>query len=662
MSRGPLRGSRRRNSRLTDRGGGVLDLHPAAPYTFAPAVIGSEAAMDVELLEVRDFLAGLHPFDRLPDAVLDALPGAIRSRYARRGAVVLETGQACEFLHVLRTGAVETHAPDGTLLARLSEGEVFGARALLADGRARNRVEAIEDSLLYLLPARSFLDLVRDHVQFAYFFAPLGAGRLRDATAVAQADRDDLGRMAVRVRDLVARAPVTVESSASLREAARAMRDNQVSCLLVMDRGRLAGILTDRDLRNRVVADAVDVAAPVTAVMTADPIALDDDAMVFDALLTMTRHNIHHLPVQRGGETVGVVTNTDLMRLQRTSAVYLVGDIHKQNDGAGLAAVVARAPRLLAELVDAGGSAANIGRVLTSVSDAVTARLLTLAERALGPPPVPYLWLAAGSQARNEQTGLSDQDNCLILDDAYAEPEHGAYFEALARFVNDGLNTAGYVYCPGEMMACTPKWRRPLAAWKEYFRAWIETPEPMALMLSCIFFDLRPVAGDFRLFAALDGMIRERARGNRIFIAHMVGNALKHTPPLGFFRNFVLSRGGEHDRRFDLKHNGVVPIVDIARIRALEGGIAAVGTWDRLLAARAAGGLSEEGARDLMDAYEFIALTRLKHQATQIRAGGAPDNFVAPEDLSHFERSHLKDAFLVVKTFQAALASEYQPR
>ena len=618
--------------------------------------------MDVELIEIRDHLAGLHPFDRLPDAVLDGLPGKIRARYARKGTVILEPGAPCDHLHVVRTGAVETRGADGTLLARLSEGEMFGARMMLADGRASCRATAIEDSLLYLLPASAFLELAREHPQFAYFFGPLGAERLRDAHAVRGGTGDQLTLMTVRLRDLIGRHPVTAERSTALWDAARIMRENQVSCLLVTERGELAGILTDRDLRNRVVADVVDVMTPVEAVMTADPITLDEEATAFDALLAMTRRNIHHLPVLRDGAVAGVITNTDLMKLQTTSAVYLVGDIHKQADPRGLAEVIGRVPELLAELIQAGSGATDMGRILSGIADAATVRLLTLAEAEMGPPPVPYVWMVAGSQARQEQTGLSDQDNFLILDDSYVEAEHGAYFAALADFVNDGLHAAGYVYCPGEMMARTPEWRRPLADWKTRFLGWIETPEPMALMLSSIFFDLRPVHGAFALFAELDRMIRDAAKGNRIFIALMVANALKHTPPLGFFRNFVLTRGGEHDRRFDLKHSGVVPIVDFARIRALEAGISAVGTLDRLVAARGAGVLSADGARDLMDAYEFIALTRLKHQAARIRRGETPDNFVAPEALSHFERSHLRDAFLVVKTFQAALASEYQPR
>ena len=283
-----------------------------------------------------------------------------------------------------------------------------------------------------------------------------------------------------------------------------------------------------------------------------------------------------------------------------------------------------------------------------------------MAEAELGAPPVPYAWLASGSQARREQTGVSDQDNCMILDDAYDEAEHGAYFEAFAKYVCDGLNACGYVYCPGEMMAMTPTWRQPLAHWLRYFGSWIDEPEPMAQMLSSVLFDMRPIRGESALYDQLQETTLNKARKNSIFIAHMVSNALTHTPPLGFFRNIVLIRGGAHHHRFDMKLSGVVPIIDIARVYALTAGIKHPNTRDRLEAERQAGVLSKSGARDLLDALEFISITRLKHQAQQIRAGQEPDNFMAPQDLSRFERSHLKDAFLVVKAIQTSMAHSHQ--
>lgn len=617
--------------------------------------------MDIELLEIRDFLKEHHPFDLLPGDALDALPQAIKVGYARREHVVLAPGDRCEYLYIVRTGAVETRTPDGQLLARLSEGECFGVHAMLAGGTVVNRATAIEDSLLYQLPAPEFERMRRDYPQFAFFFAPLGGDRLREAQTHGHRDSaEQIGMMARRLGDLLKRPPLTIDRNASIQQAAQEMRDHRVSCLLVTAEGQLAGIITDRDLRSRVVAAGLPIDRPVSAIMTVDPVALSTEDYMFDALLTMVQRNIHHLPVLRDGDVAGVITDTNIIEQQATSVVHLVGDIFKASSHDGLATLVQDIPKVLLSLIDARTSAEHTGHIITSIADATTTRLLQLAEEKLGPAPIPYLWVASGSQARHEQTGVSDQDNGLILDDSFDPARHGDYFKALADFVCDGLHACGYVYCPGEIMAKTDQWRQPLAVWRKYFTQWIEEPEPKALMLSCIFFDLRPVWGEKALYEELQKLILAKAQTNRLFLAHMVGNALTHTPPLGFFRNFVLIRGGAHNHQFDLKHNGVVPVVDIARIAALDAGIEEVNTYARLRSEQKTNLVSPTGIRDLLDAFEFIAETRLKHQAEQIRQGQKPDNFMSPEDLSHFERNHLKDAFAVIKTIQSALASKFQ--
>jgi CBS domain-containing protein len=267
---------------------------------------------------------------------------------------------------------------------------------------------------------------------------------------------------------------------------------------------------------------------------------------------------------------------------------------------------------------------------------------------------VPYLWLACGSQGRQEQTGVSDQDNCLIIDDAM-RPEDDAYFAALAKFVSDGLDEAGYFYCPGDMMATAARWRQPLRVWRNYFSKWINKPDTEAQMLASVMFDLRPIGGTMALFDDLHASTLAEASGNSIFVAHMISNSLKHTPPLGLFRGFATVRSGEHKDRIDLKHNGVVPVVELGRIYALKGQLTEVNTRARLVAAIDGGAVSASGGRDLLDAYDMIAEARLAHQARQIRNGHAPDNFMAPAYLSDFDRSHLRDAFVVIKTMQSAI-------
>jgi CBS domain-containing protein len=360
--------------------------------------------------------------------------------------------------------------------------------------------------------------------------------------------------------------------------------------------------------------------------------------------------------VVEAGKLVGILTQTDLTRFQATSSAALIQEIAAAPDTATLARIVRRIPELLVQLVAAQNPHQVVTRLITDIGDATTRRLLALAEAKLGPPPVPYLWLACGSQGRQEQTGVSDQDNCLILDDA-ATPDDDAYFAELAKFVSDGLDEAGYFYCPGDMMATATRWRQPVRVWREYFANWIAKPSPEAQMLASVMFDLRPIGGHFSLFADLQEETLAAASKNSIFVAHMVSNSLKHQPPLGLFRGFATVRSGEHKNTIDLKHNGVVPVTDLGRVYALKGRLTEVNTRARLLAAIEAGSVSATGGRDLIDAYDMIAQTRLEHQAAQIQRGEKPDNFMAPSDLSDFERSHLRDAFVVIKTMQNAAGS-----
>ena len=451
------------------------------------------------------------------------------------------------------------------------------------------------------------------------------------------------------------RNPLCCPPSVSIREAATLMSEARVSCLLVVDADQLAGLVTTGDMTERAVAAGRAFDAPVSEIMTRDPVTLPPEALGSDVLHEMLERGVGHLPVVDHGRPVGVVTQTDLTRRQALTAAALIHDIVVGEDLDALAATVGRIPSLLSQLVGAGARHDATTRLITDIADAATRRLLQMAEAEFGAPPVRYLWLACGSQGRQEQTGVSDQDNCLILDDD-ATPEHDAYFEALAKFVSDGLDRCGYYYCPGEMMATTPRWRQPLKVWRGYFEKWIEKPDPMARMLSSVMFDLRPIGGDDALFADLHQTTLERASANSIFVAHMVANSLTHSPPLGLFGGLATQRSGEHKGAIDLKMNGVAPIVDLARIYALQGRIEPVNTRARLDEAAAAKLVSGAGGRDLLDAYDLIAETRLRHQAEQIRNGEKPNNFMDPSTLSDLERGHLRQAFGVVKTMQSALA------
>lgn len=599
--------------------------------------------MDEGLSTIIAFLETVHPYDGLPQDELARVAASFSRREYGAGEEVYHAGEPLRGLFLVKRGAVEVLEPSGGIVSLLGPRNSFGERGLMRSGLAVTTARATQDSVLLMLPVAEFRRLIAEFPSFERFFQRGRGAEHREADLTAQ-----------KVASLMAHEPLTVPATLSIRAAAEVMRDNRVSSLGVTEGGRFAGLVTVRDFTNKVLAGGMSPETAVGAVMTRDPVTLPPSALGSDVLHIMLERRIGHLPVVENGALVGMVTQTDLTRFQAVSSAQFVRDAAMATDAAQLAAVTARIPRLLAQLVGAHNAHEVVTRLITDIADTVTRRLLWLAEQSLGPAPVPYLWLACGSQGRQEQTGVSDQDNCLILSDDVTEGDM-AYFAALAKFVSDGLDACGYVYCPGDMMATNPRWCQPVRVWREYFAGWVARPDPMAQMLASVMFDLRPIGGEPALFRALQEETLALAAKNSIFVAHMIQNSLKHAPPLGLLRGFATIRSGEHKNHIDMKHQGVVPVADLARVYALIGRLAPANTRARLEAAEAAGVISASGARDLIEAYDLIARTRLEHQARQVRGGEKPDNFLSLSEMSDFERSHLRDAFVVVRTMQSAV-------
>jgi CBS domain-containing protein len=598
--------------------------------------------------------------DQLPASLQESLIDSLSLQDMNAGASVAEGAQFFEHLYWLTSGEVDLLNPQGQVVLVLRAPATFG----LALGSALDvhAARARTDGRLVRMDAQSVAVWRQRSDHLAYFLpAPAPSDTPPDREAARKPPgQPSLHLTTAPVASLIRRRPVTLSPLATIREAAQVMREERVSSVLIVQEELLFGLITDRDLRNRVIASDVSSDRPVLDIATLAPLTIPSSHPAFEALLLMARHNIHHVPVVDGSRIVGMITATDLTEQHSTSPVYLAGEIYKEATTEGLQRAAGKVRRLQQSLAASEASAYSTGHIITTITDAITTRLIQLGEAQLGPPPVEFVWVAAGSQARNEQTARSDQDNCMVLDDAYDEALHGEYFKALSRFVCDGLDACGYVHCPGEMMAMNDQWRLPRHRWAEHFTRWTGQPDPKSLMLTCVFFDLRAIYGKVSLLEHLRHEVLQRTRGNSIFLAHMVGNALLHQPPLGMFKGLATIRSGEHKGTIDLKHTGVVPIVDLARVYALAGGDSAVNTHDRLSHAAAGGAISEQSARDLRDALEFLASLRIRHQSRQIDEEQVPDNFLRPEEISNFERTQLKDAFQVVASLQNVLGQRYR--
>jgi CBS domain-containing protein len=456
------------------------------------------------------------------------------------------------------------------------------------------------------------------------------------------------GDLATPVEALISRPPLFVEPDATVAQTARAMHEAGISSALIA--GEPLGIVTDSDLRSRVLAADLDADTPVRAVMSRPLRSLPAGTTVFGALLWRLEQGFHHLPLTRDGRIAGVVTDTDLLRHQATSPLALLRRIEGLDSATDALAGYAGEVAAVAEALLKGGlDVLQIARVIATLNDALTVRLLRQAEDALGPPPCPYAWLTLGSGGRMEQVLLSDQDNALAyLEDT--EPAR-AYFDALATHVVAGLIAAGFPPCPGGYMATN--WRRSLAEWRELFRGWVEIPAPQALLEAEVFMDFRSVHGELAL-EPLDAILASAGRRG-LFLHQLARAALTFRPPLGRFGR--LRRDGG---TIDLKAGGIAAIVMLARLHSLAAGATPRPTLERLDAAADAGTLSRGGSEALADTFRFLTRLRLREQLRNLHAGAALGNRIDPDALSAFERRRLKEALRAVRRQQEATGLRFR--
>lgn len=603
---------------------------------------------DVNL--ATEFLHTVQPFNTLDTDELRAVARKLEAAYYPQGKEIFASSPESG-LAIIRKGAVRLVDEGHKFLDKRSEAELFG-HAIWFHGQQKDYIaEAEEDCLVWHLSAEDFQLILEQNALLDEYFSSHLKTRLSAATQVKHS--------VTQVRDLLRREPVSIESGASIREAAQLMSRENVSSVLIMRDGLLCGIVTDKDLRQRVLAVDLDPGLEISQVMTANPMTLEVDSGVDAALLSMMRENYHHIPVVDNGKPLGLVTAGDILRSQSEHPLRLVRDIHKKETVDQLVHLSRRLPSLFERMVTLGRDVEQIGRMVTHITDAFTVKLIQLAESELGAPPMAYAWVVFGSQAREEQTARTDQDNGLILE-RKAKEDEAEYFAKLSEFVCDGLDRLGYVYCPGEIMALNVKWRVSLAKWKRHFDSWIDEPEPKSVMHSSIFFDMRCVHGKRKLVKELLAYANGRAKDNRIFRRFMAANVLSHRPPIGFFRRFVQEDDGTQSEGLNLKHRGIVPITDLVRMRALESGVTQANTFERIELATRAGMMNENDASSLRDALILINRIRLGHQAKQMSMGQSPTNFVPPDELSPLMRRNLKAAFMLVVEAQNGLALRYQ--
>jgi CBS domain-containing protein len=463
-----------------------------------------------------------------------------------------------------------------------------------------------------------------------------------------------------RVEHVVARSPVTCPPSTSIGDVAALMARERISSVLIPHADGI-GIVTDRDLRARVVAARRDPEIPVSEVMTPAVRTIPGSAMLGEAVLVMLEGGFHHVPVTDGaGDVIGVVTDTDLIGIGRNSPFLLKRAIERAADPEGAIAVVAALPGVIRSMVQTGVDPVDVGYAVALMTDALSRRVIELRSAELGSPPVGWAWLALGSEARREQGLHSDQDHAIAYDLPAGSDadEVDRYFASLAEAVTADLEAAGIPRCEGEVMATERPLRRSLEHWTDAFRGWMQDLGTGGSFQASIVFDYRRIAGTLDVEPALDEVLADAPR-HPSFGTHLARRALDTEPPLGMFDRVRTERRGSHAGTIDVKHRGVLIVTGIARAITVGRGITSErGTVGRL---RAAGGdvLDDATVRELEEAFRFLWGIRLRHQVERAAAGAEADDHVDPGTLGPTSVPGLREAFRVIRRAQRVIAIEF---
>ncbi len=605
--------------------------------------------------DIAEFLRTHSPFDSLDEETLAKVAESAEIEFYAARTKVLDSDEVAEFAYVVRSGSVEL-VIEGRLLDLMGEGEMFGFVSLLSEGPLGFVARTAEDTLVYRMPAE-VIRPVLERPAFVRFVTRVMDERLRFlAGHQAEPPLSSDGRP---VGELI-RAPALVcPPATSVQEAASRMAEAGATCVVV-DTGDGLGIVTDRDLRTRVLASGAGPDTPLSDVMTAPAWTVSADRTANEALLEMLDHGIRHLPVLSAGRRLlGVVDDVDLMANERRAPFRLRAAIARSTTEDEMAEAATELPDTVIALFDAGLPTSAISRAIASIHDAITRRMIEFTHQELGRPPVPYTWMATGSLGRFEPFPSSDVDSAIAWEGPDDDPEIRRAIAATAEHVLQGLKRCGFVPDTKGAVASNPLFARSVEEWERAARTWVEQPDrDRGLLLLSVVVESSAVWGSTAMADHLARAFVETPNRS-LMLRRLASAALAERPPTGFIRDFVLHSSGERRGVLDIKRRGLLPVEALARWSGLRAGVSAASTRARLKASLEAGTLSPNDATNLRDAFELFSALRMEHQVGQLRDGVEPDDLIQPGRLAPLARTSLKEAFRAVARVQRGVANEY---
>ena len=626
---------------------------------------------------VADFLRRYPPFDALNTPDVQALALEVDILYREKGSFVFREGEDTHnCFYVVHKGAVDLRVSAREELVDIcDEGDIFGLRPLMAGEKYQLEAQTREESLLYAIPLSAFRPFVQSYEAVGNFLLESFASNTRNPYSRAHSGKLLSGSRkearpagsGLRYNEVIPVIPrkkvVSSSPDTPASEIARLMSSKKVGSVLVLDAGRPVGIVTDKDLRNQVATGNFPISAPAHSIMSSPVITYPTKLSLTQAQLAMMKNDISHLCLTEDGtpdsQVVGVLSKYDLVLAMGNNPEVLMRAIKRTRKINRLRAIRIQIQELLRGYLEANIPMSIIMRLIAELNDACAKRVVELALKKAGEPPVPFAWLAMGSQGRGEQLLQTDQDNALVFADVPEErlPETSGYFQDLAKRINRNLKRIGYDYCPAEMMASNPDWCLCLSEWKHRVSQWIINPGKNEVLLSSIFFDYNLTHGNRELVTQLSAHIFESVRKYPIFFYHLAAGALQNPSPTGFFRQFLVEQDGKHKDFFDLKQRALMPLTDAARVLILSHEIKSINNTAERFEKLAE---LETNNRELFLSCSYATKALLKFRARQGLQHGDNGRFIALDNLSKEEKIKLKRTFKTIKEVQELIAVRFK--
>jgi len=612
------------------------------------------------------FLKDYPPFSYLDYETLEKLSSVLTVRYLEEEEVLFKEGdKGHNRCFVVRQGNILLSKKDGedvALVDQCEEGDILGVRSILTSNPYVLTAICKEESLIYEIEKETFQKLLDDYPRFALFFASgYAAGQ-----AVVRKQENESSESFFKLSEQhvdFSKNVLTCSTETTIQEAAQRMSERKVGSIVVIDELSFPkGIVTDTDLRNKVVATSLSLDSQIGSIMSS-PIATIGPVFTHSELLIhMMRKRVHHLVITEDGsdksKLVGVISDHDVLLSQNDNPAALVKALRKSKISSEWPAIRNKAEEQVQDFINKDLSVSLISNFITEINDQLIQNAIEEAlEVVPEAKPIPFCWLSLGSEGREEQLLRTDQDNAILFDAKGDFEGTQKIMLRLANHVNEALMKSGFEECPANIMARNPAYCQDIAGWESYFSKWIETPEPKALMNATIFFDFRSLYGSPALVSHLQHSLVDKLENHDIFLNHLAANAIQNPPPLGFFKQFLVEKGGEHNEEFDIKKRAMMPLSDAARTLCLQYKLTTVqNTPARFRKLATIDTANKVLYEECTQAYEVLMKTRAKYGLKY----GSSGRFVKVDGMNKLEKQMLKSAFLPIKEIQRLLEVRFQ--